>query len=77
MEFYEDVEEGVFRMLPSADRDSGNVVMIHHNFDNQDNGSSTPASTGPSLPWNTNFPLPFGIFEDPTIVESNGKHEHP
>ncbi|XP_048511685.1 E3 ubiquitin-protein ligase HUWE1 isoform X4 [Athalia rosae] len=77
MEFYEDVGEGVFRMLPSADRDSGNVVMIQHNSDNQDNGSSTPASTGPSLPWNTNFPLPFGLFEDPTAVESNGINSHP
>ncbi|XP_046484252.1 E3 ubiquitin-protein ligase HUWE1 isoform X1 [Neodiprion pinetum] len=77
MEFYDDVGEGVFRMLPSADRDSGNVVMIQHSYDNHDNGSSTPASTGPSLPWNTNFPLPFGIFDDPTAVESNGINSHP
>ncbi|KAG7210750.1 hypothetical protein KM043_012246 [Ampulex compressa] len=77
IEFYEDVGEGsgVFRMFPSTERDGGNVVMIQHNIDNQDSviNSSTPTTTRPSVPWNTTFPLPLGLFEEPpSISESNG-----
>lgn len=66
-------------MFPSAERDGGNVVMIQHNIDNQDNVntvSSTPISTRPGLSWNTNFPLPLGLFEEaPSFSEGNGKYK--
>ncbi|XP_015599094.1 E3 ubiquitin-protein ligase HUWE1 isoform X3 [Cephus cinctus] len=78
MEFYEDVGEGVFRMLPAAERDGSNVVMIQHNIENQDNASSTPVFTAPGLPWNTSSPLHLGLFEDPPPVsEGNGISSHP
>ncbi|XP_043493606.1 E3 ubiquitin-protein ligase HUWE1 [Polistes fuscatus] len=83
IELYEDVGEGsgVFRMFPSAERDGGNVVMIQHNLDNQDNVntvSSTPISTRPGLSWNTSFPLPLGLFEEPpSFSEGNGISSHP
>lgn len=79
IEFYEDAGEGgsVFRMFPANERDGGNVVMIQHNIENQDiANTSTPVNTRPSLPWNTTFPLPLGLFEEPpTISENNGKLE--
>ncbi|XP_012277229.1 E3 ubiquitin-protein ligase HUWE1 isoform X2 [Orussus abietinus] len=78
IDLYEDVEEGVYRMLPSNDREGGNVVMIHHNLDNQDNAASTPASTGPIVPWITSFPLPLSLIEDSTAVsENNAISMHP
>lgn len=72
--YREAVEHGVVRMFPS-ERDDGNVVMIQHNIDNQDiANTSTPVNTRPSLPWNTTFPLPLGLFEEPpTGSENNGK----
>jgi len=77
IEFYEDAGEGgVFRMFPTSERDNGgNVVMIQHNIENQDIAStSTPVNTRPSLPWNTTFPLPLGLFEEPPAgSENNGK----
>lgn len=76
IEFYEDAGEGgVFRMFPSSERDGGNVVMIQHNIENQDiANTSTPVNTRPSLPWNTTFPLPLGLFEEPPAgSENNGK----
>ncbi|CAK9823562.1 E3 ubiquitin-protein ligase HUWE1, partial [Anthophora retusa] len=79
IEFYEDVgESGVFRMIPSTDRDSSNVVMIRHNIDNQDNvNSSSTVTPRSSLPWTTTFPLPLGLFEDPpSISESSGINSH-
>lgn len=63
-------------MFPSNERDGGNVVMIQHNIENQDiANTSTPVTTRPSLPtWNTTFPLPLGLFEEPpTVSENNGK----
>ncbi|XP_033329504.2 HECT, UBA and WWE domain containing E3 ubiquitin protein ligase 1 isoform X3 [Megalopta genalis] len=80
IEFYEDVENGVFRMFPPTERDGSNVVMIQHNIDNQDNFSSTstPITPLPSLPWTTTFPLPLGLFEDsPSVSEGNGMNSHP
>ncbi|KAL6427461.1 hypothetical protein ACFW04_008764 [Cataglyphis niger] len=81
IEFYEDAGEGgVFRMFPTSERDNGgNVVMIQHNIENQDIAStSTPVNTRPSLPWNTTFPLPLGLFEEPpTGSENNGISSHP
>ncbi|KZC13383.1 E3 ubiquitin-protein ligase HUWE1 [Dufourea novaeangliae] len=79
IEFYEDVESGVFRMFPSTERDGSNVVMIQHNIDNQDNlNTSTPVTPRPSIPWTTTFPLPLGLFEDPSSVsEGNGINSHP
>ncbi|XP_066587993.1 E3 ubiquitin-protein ligase HUWE1 isoform X2 [Prorops nasuta] len=81
IDFLEDVGEsgGVFRMFPSSERDGGNVVMIQHNMENQDSvNSSTPIMTRSSLPWNTSFPLPLGLLEDPhTISESNSINTHP
>lgn len=75
--YREAVEHGVVRMFPS-ERDDGNVVMIQHNIDNHDIANatitSTPVNTRPSLPWNTTFPLPLGLFEEPpTGSENNGK----
>ena len=75
LQFYEDVGEGVFRMLPSGDRDGGNVVMIQHSFDNQDL-NAVPPSTRQSLPWNTNFPFSLDLFE-PSGSEANGINTHP
>ncbi|XP_020278772.1 E3 ubiquitin-protein ligase HUWE1 isoform X2 [Pseudomyrmex gracilis] len=76
--YREAVEHGVVRMFPS-ERDDGNVVMIQHNIDNQDiANTSTPVNTRPSLPWNTTFPLPLGLFEEPpTGSENNGISTHP
>ncbi|KAG6803233.1 E3 ubiquitin-protein ligase HUWE1 isoform X1 [Apis mellifera caucasica] len=79
IEFYEDVgESGVFRMIPSTDRDGSSVVMIRHNIDNQDNvNSSTTVTPRSSLPWSTTFPLPLGLFENPpSISESSGINSH-
>lgn len=76
IEFYEDAGDGgVFRMFPTSERDGGNVVMIQHNIENQDiANTSTPINTRPSLPWNTTFPLPLGLFEEPPAgSENNGK----
>lgn len=76
IEFYEDAGEGgVFRMFPTTERDGGNVVMIQHNIENQDiANTSTPVNTRSGLPWNTTFPLPLGLFEEPpTVSENNGK----
>lgn len=73
-DLYDDVGEGVFRMIPPTERDGSNVVMIQHNYENQDNNATTPASTRPSHSWSTSFPLPIGLFEDlPSVSESNGK----
>ncbi|XP_011333015.1 E3 ubiquitin-protein ligase HUWE1 isoform X1 [Ooceraea biroi] len=80
IEFYEDTGEGgVFRMFPTSERDGGNVVMIQHNIENQDiANTSTPVNTRPSLPWNTTFPLPLGLFEEPPAgSENNGISTHP
>ncbi|KAK0081548.1 hypothetical protein PV325_011960 [Microctonus aethiopoides] len=78
MDYYEDVGEGIFRMLPSSERDVSNVVMIPHNFDNHDNTQAPTASTRPNHPWNTSFPLPLGLFEElPSVSENNGIASHP
>ncbi|XP_063994967.1 E3 ubiquitin-protein ligase HUWE1 isoform X2 [Diachasmimorpha longicaudata] len=75
IDYYEDVGEGIFRMLPSAERDGSNVVMIQHNFDNHENNSTTPASTRQNHPWSASFPLPLGLFEDlPSVSDSNGTY---
>ena len=74
MEFYEDVGESVFRMLPSSERDVSNVVMIQHNFGNENTDHpAVPVAGRPSLPWSANMPLPLGSFEEPPSVSaSNG-----
>ncbi|XP_029040981.2 LOW QUALITY PROTEIN: E3 ubiquitin-protein ligase HUWE1 [Osmia bicornis bicornis] len=79
IEFYEDVgESGVFRMFPSTEREGSNVVMIRHNIDNQDNVIHPTVTPRSSLPWNTTFPLPLGLFEDPpSVSESSGINSHP
>lgn len=75
MDFYEESGEGVFRMLPTSDRDGSNVVMIQHNFDpNQENNSSNSASGRQNVQWNATFPLPFGLFEDQSVSDNNGEH---
>ena len=75
---YDDVGEGVFRMLPPIERDGSNVVMIQQNYENQDTTAATPASTRPGHSWSTSFPLPLGIFEDlPSVSESNATGSHP
>lgn len=75
IDFYEDVGESVFRMLPSSERDVSNVVMIQHNFGNE--GSDHPAAPTGSrqgLTWGGNMPLPLGSFEEPSSVSaSNGR----
>lgn len=77
LQFYEDVGEGLFRMLPTADRDDSNVVMIQHSFDNQDMNAPAPTSGRQSLPWN-NFPFSFDLVGDaPLGSESNGINSHP
>ena len=77
MDFYEDVGESVFRMLPSSERDVSNVVMIQHNFGNEgaENPTAPAAAAGrPSLPWSANMPLPLGSFEEPSSASaSNGR----
>jgi hypothetical protein len=78
LQFYEDVNEGVFRMLPTSDHDGSNVVMIQHNFDNQDLSAAAPASGRQSLPWNSNFPFSLDIFDEPpSVSDSNGINSHP
>ncbi|KAJ8683247.1 hypothetical protein QAD02_019039 [Eretmocerus hayati] len=78
LQFYEDVGEGVFRMLPSSDRDGGNVVMIQHSLDNQDLNATVPASGRQSLPWSTNFPISVQFFGQPgSISDNDGLGSHP
>ncbi|XP_011497625.1 PREDICTED: E3 ubiquitin-protein ligase HUWE1 [Ceratosolen solmsi marchali] len=78
LQFYEDVNEGVFRMLPTSDHDGSNVVMIQHSFDNQDINATAPTSGRQSLPWNTNFPFSLDLFgEPPSVSDSNGINSHP
>lgn len=77
LQYFEDVGEGVFRMLPATDRDGSNVVMIQHSFDNQDISAQAPASGRQSLPWSTNLPFSLDLFaEPPAVSESNGINSH-
>ncbi|XP_043484818.1 E3 ubiquitin-protein ligase HUWE1 isoform X4 [Leptopilina heterotoma] len=72
LDFYEDVGESVFRMLPSSERDVSNVVMIQHNFGNEGADHPTaPTGSRQSLQWSGNMPLPLGSFEEPTSVSAS------
>ncbi|XP_058791372.1 E3 ubiquitin-protein ligase HUWE1 isoform X2 [Phymastichus coffea] len=81
LNYYEDRVPSMSLHLVShsaADRDGGNVVIMQHNFDNQDLNAVAPASGRQSMPWNANFPFALDLFsESPSVGEGNGLASHP